>query len=107
MPRNLYTRNGEPSFNGYDPKLKKWGDHQFGWHNEGDGCINCNELTHYSLHRRYKFTTNMEKYSQKNYKYWSDRLWCCSEECWKKIVLDQLFELTIPVKNAKRALGGK
>lgn len=99
MPYAAYTKKGEPSFNGIDPKIIKFCDYAFGWHKKQATCLKCNTHTHYSLHRRYKFTSNIENFSK------IDRIWCCSEECFKSIILEQLFNFTIPPEEAHKILG--
>ena len=99
MPYAMYTKDGEPSFNGIDPKLKRYCGYLFGWHKKNTTCLKCNNYTHYSLHRKYKFTANIERVSS------IDRIWCCSEECFKSIILEQLFNFTIPPEEAHKILG--
>ena len=99
MPYALYTKNGEPSFNGIDPKLKRYCGYLFGWHKKNAQCLKCNNYSHYSLHRKYKFTANIESVSK------IDRIWCCSEDCFKAIILEQLFNFTIPPEEAHKILG--
>lgn len=99
MPYATYTKDGQPSFNGIDPKIKKFCDYAFGWHKKNATCLKCNNFTHYSLHRRYKFTANIERVSD------IDRIWCCSEECFKAIIFEQLFNFTMEPEEAHKILG--
>jgi hypothetical protein len=99
MPYASYTKDGQPSFNGIDPKLIKFCGYAFGWHKKNATCLKCNNNTHYSLHRRYKFTANIERVSD------IDRIWCCSEECFKAIIFEQLFNFTMEPEEAHKILG--
>ena len=101
MPYAAYTKKGEPSFNGIDPKIIKFCDYAFGWHKKQATCLKCNTHTHYSLHRRYKFTSNIENFSK------IDRIWCCSDECFKQIIFEQLFNFTMEPEEAHKILGLK
>lgn len=100
MPRNLKTRNGEPSFDGINPKLKRFGGLLFGWHKDYEPCIYCHNWTSYALHRRYKFTPRFESHMAK-----SDRLWCCSDDCFKRATLERMFDLAIPYEVSSKIVG--
>lgn len=97
MPRNLYTKNGEPSFDGINPKLKKFCGYLFGYHKEENACLSCGRYTHYALHRRYPWTNNVERVEK-------DRPWCCSDECFKKLAFGHTFDCVIPYSEAEKIL---
>jgi hypothetical protein len=118
MARTLTTKEGEPSWDGINPKLKKFCGYLFGYHKEENPCRCCGKYTHYALHRRYKWTSNLEHAisketsshntwftSEKEYDY-KDRPWCCSDACFKKMVFEHTFDCIIPYEEAEKILLG-
>lgn len=116
MARNLVTPDGSPSFDGVHPKLKKYSGYLFGYHKEEHQCRCCGKFTHYALHRRYKWVAGLEKdLSKKTSSYWyttqreydmKDRPWCCSDDCFKKMVFEKMFDCIIPAEEAEKILLG-
>jgi hypothetical protein len=101
MPRNLHTPKGEPSFDGVHPKTLEFSGVTFGYHKKEQKCVMCSNFTHFSLHRKYKGdldASSLERNEQ------CDRLWICSDKCWKEVVYSGIFSLAIPVGTANRIL---
>jgi hypothetical protein len=92
MAQRYTLENGESSFNGVDPASKDFCGITFGYHNwKSDSyCALCKKPTNYSIHRRYKFSKNLETKQQVK------RLWCCSEICFKQIIFRRMFDLIMP-----------
>jgi hypothetical protein len=92
MAHRYTLANGESSFDGIHPASIELCGIAFGYHNlkPESRCALCKKPTHYSIHRRYKFSRNLETKQQVN------RLWCCSEICFKQIIFRRMFDLVIP-----------
>lgn len=92
MAKRYTLKNGESSFDGIHPATKEFCGVAFGFHNnkEYEGCANCGKFTHYAIHRRYKFSKNLETNER------VDRLWACSNECFRNIVFRNTFDLVLP-----------
>lgn len=110
------------SFDGIHPKLITFGGVQFGYHKSPGQCKHCGNYSHFSLHRRYKWTPNFEKFATQiedklhitvpTYNWRSKlpdadttRLWICSDDCIKQIMFQGMFELAIPANVALKGLG--
>lgn len=96
---NRYTADGQPSWDGIHPKLKSFCGYQFGYHKETHQCagLNCNKWTHYSLHKRYKFSVNLEKANgEYDWRHKTDRLYICSDQCFSNLILSQMCTIDIP-----------
>lgn len=114
MSRSLVTAKGEPSWDGIHPKLKKYCGYLFGYHKEENPCRCCGKWTHYALHRRYKWTGNLENAIMKEEgkpNWWArtdadTRPWCCSDACFKKMVFEHTFDCIIPYDEAEKILLG-
>lgn len=112
--RARYTPDGEPSFDGISPKIVRFAGYMFGWHKTSTPCLDCKTPTHYALHRKYSFVPNMEKaewkremqndknrnfstrYLWNEYYDKSTRIWCCSEDCFKRITFVHMGQVTMP-----------
>jgi hypothetical protein len=94
---NLRTKTGEPSWDGIHPKLKRFAGYLFGYHKEEEKCLCCGNFTHYALHRKYKWTSDLEKAER-------DRPWCCSEGCFKKLVFNHTFDVVVPFEEAEKII---
>ena len=99
---NYTLKDGSPSWDGVNPKIVTHCGIDFGFHKQMEPCIKCGKRTHYSLHRKYKknFKASEVEASEQ-----ADRLWICSDDCWKQVVLSGMFALVIPVDTAQKILG--
>lgn len=101
MARRYMLPNGESSFDGIHPASVRYcGEVEFGYHNNKncEGCVNCGKFTHYSIHRRYKFSKNLETNER------CDRLWICSNKCFQNVVFRNTFDLVLPWEVSEKVL---
>jgi hypothetical protein len=104
MPKRYTLKNGESSFDGLHPASVKYcGTLECGYHNNKgyEGCVMCGKFTHYSLHRRYKFSKNLETQEK------VDRLWLCSDECAQAMVFRNTFDMVLPWDVSEQILAWK
>lgn len=92
MAKRYTLPTGESSFDGIHPASIELCGISFGYHNmrSDSRCALCKKPTHYSIHRRYKFSKNLETKQQVN------RLYCCSEICFKQVIFRRMFDLILP-----------
>lgn len=100
MAKRYTLRSGESSFDGIHPATKEFCGVAFGYHNltHNSRCAECDKTTNYAIHRRYKFSRNLEKNEK------VERLWCCSNECFKIIVFKNMFDLVLPFSVSEAVL---
>lgn len=104
MPKRYILKNGKSSFDGIHPASVTYcGVIEAGYHNnkDGEGCVMCGEFTNYSLHRRYKFSRNLETNEK------VDRLWLCSSACCQAMVFRNTFDMIIPWEVSEQVLSWK
>ena len=105
MARRYVLADGSSSFNGYDPASKTFCGYQFGWHNDYGKCArpDCRTFSHYSLHKRYKFSVKLENScGGVDYNHDVKRLWICSDDCFKRLILAEMFECNVPPEVAEK-----
>lgn len=99
MAEELFTPDGQPSWDGVNPKIIQFKGFDFGHHKAEKPCIACKTPTRWGLHRKYKFSMALEKKEE------VDRIWCCSETCFQKAVFMHMFDLIIPQEDLYKIIG--